>query len=134
LPDFEKVTVKARGRAPTVGLAELKEAMAATPVKMKDQRFAVQFEGYVRVPSDGVHRFVARADDGVRLEIDGEKLFEDDGEHDARESSAEIALLRGFHKIRVTYFQGSEKKELTLKVEGPNLPLGALDVVTAEKR
>jgi hexosaminidase len=119
LPSFDEVGVKARGRASGIGIAEVKKK---TPVR--DERFALRFDGFVQVPSDGVYRFVARADDGVRLELDGEALFEDDGEHDARESFAQIALASGFHRVRVTYFQGSEHSALEVKMEGPGVASG----------
>ena len=60
-------------------------------------------------------------------------MAEDDGEHEPRTSSGEIALARGLHPVRVTYFQGTEGKELHLDVEGPSLPLGPIELVTATK-
>jgi hexosaminidase len=125
LPDFAKIRemVKARGRVANVTLAAL-------GTKLRAERFAVLFEGLVFASADGVHRFVVRADDGIRLEIDGEKILEDDGEHEPRESSGEIALARGLHRVRITYFQGTEGKELDVKLEGPNLPLAPLAITT----
>lgn len=123
LPDFQTIPTKSRGRASSVSLAALSGTVRA-------ERFALLFEGFVEAKADGVHRFVVRADDGVRLEVDGEKLLEDDGEHEPRESSGEIALARGLHRVRITYFQGTEGKELDVKVEGPGLPRGPLELVT----
>lgn len=127
LPNFDKLRATARGRVPAISLSAVSSVLGA---KMKKEHFAVLFEGFVRVPSDGVHRFVARADDGVRIDVDGEKILEDDGEHAPRDSSGEIALSRGLHRIRVSYFQGSEGKELDVKIESPGLRLGPLEMVT----
>jgi hexosaminidase len=93
---------------------------------MRKERFAVRLEGLVAVPSDDVYRFVARADDGVRVEVDGEKVLEDDGEHEARESSGEIALGRGGHRVRIDFFQGTEGMELAVEVAGRTLPRAPL--------
>jgi hypothetical protein len=131
LPDFGTIPVKARGRAARISLDDVERALASGGTKLRAERFALRFDGFVRAPDDGVYRIVARSDDGVRVEIDGDKLLEDDGEHDARESSAEIALARGHHPIRITYFQGSEKKALAITMEGPGLPAGPIEVVTA---
>jgi hexosaminidase len=82
------------------------------------EHFAMRFDAYVEVPADGVYRFVARADDGVRVEVDGEPIAEDDGEHAPRPCEGEIALARGAHRLRVTWFQGTEGKELRLEMNG----------------
>jgi hexosaminidase len=90
----------------------------------RSERFAVAYDAWLRVPTDGVVRFVAHADDGVVVEVDGVRVLADDGEHAARDAEGEIALERGPHTIRLLYFQGSGGKELSLQCEGPELPLG----------
>jgi len=82
------------------------------------------------VPRDGVVRFVAHADDGVALEVDGIRVLADDGEHAARDAEGEIALERGAHTIRLLYFQGGGGKDLSLECEGPELPLGRCVLVS----
>ena len=62
---------------------------------LRPTHFALTFDGLVRVPADAVYRFVATADDGVRVTIDGARVLEDDGNHAARESAGEIALAKG---------------------------------------
>ncbi|MDB4939497.1 MAG: Beta-hexosaminidase, partial [Labilithrix sp.] len=84
----------------------------------------------LRVPEDGVFRFVAHADDGVLVDVDGVRVVEDDGEHAARDADGEIALARGPHTIRVAYFQGGGGRELSLQCEGPSLPLGRCVLVS----
>jgi hypothetical protein len=96
----------------------------------RPERFAVVYDAWLRVPADGVVRFVARADDGVRVEVDGVQVLEDDGEHAAREADGEIALERGPHTVRVVYFQGKGGKELSLACDGPGLSLGPCALVS----
>jgi hexosaminidase len=131
LPDFSRVTPIARGNAVTIGLDELERSLKAQGRTMRAERFAALFDGLVRVPADAVYRFVARADDGVRVEVDGQPVLEDDGEHEPRESDGEIALAAGHHDLRVLYFQGTEGKELEVHVERAG-HLQPLDVVTED--
>jgi hexosaminidase len=125
LSGFNALPAKARGRASAIS----REEMARVVGRMRAERFGLLFEGFVRVRSPGIHRFVATSNDGIRVEVGGEVLFEDDGEHEARESSAEIALEPGLYRLRVSYFQGTGDKALDLRIEGPDLPLGPLDLV-----
>lgn len=94
------------------------------------ERFAVVYDAWLMAPADGVYRFVARADDGVALEVDGVRVLVDDGEHPARESDGEIALARGPHTVRLLYFQGAGGKELLLRCDGPGLPAGRCALVS----
>ena len=94
------------------------------------ERFAVVYDAWFLAPADGVYRFVARADDGVALDVDGVPVLLDDGEHAARDAPGEIALARGPHTVRLRYFQGGGGKELGLSCEGPGLGLGRCALVS----
>jgi hexosaminidase len=96
----------------------------------RPDRFAVVYDAWFLAPADGVYRFVARADDGVALDVDGVRVLIDDGEHAARDASGEIALERGPHTVRVLYFQGGGGKALGLACEGPGLALGRCTLVS----
>jgi hexosaminidase len=114
LPDLARVGVKRSGRLPSLSFDPA----------FRSERFAVVYDAWVIVPQDGVVRFVARADDGVRVDVDGVRVIDDDGEHAAREADGEIALEHGPHTVRIAYFQGGGGKELSLACEGPRMPLG----------
>jgi hexosaminidase len=120
LPDFATLVARRSGRLPALGFDPAFRA----------ERFAVVYEAWVRVPEDGVYRFVTRADDGVAVDVDSERIVEDDGVHAAREAEGEIALARGPHTVRVAYFQGDGGKALALACEGPGLPLGPCRLVS----
>ena len=94
------------------------------------ERFAVVYDAWLLAPADGVYRFVAHADDGVAVDVDGVRVLIDDGEHAARDADGEIALERGPHAIRVLYFQGGGGKELSLQCEGPSLAVGRCALVS----
>lgn len=120
LPDFATLTPKRTGRLSTLSFDP----------SFRAERFAVLYDAWVTVPRDGVYRFVAHADDGVWLEVDGMRIVEDDGEHAARDAEGEVALEHGPHTIRVGYFQGGGGKELRLACAGPQEPLGSCRLVS----
>jgi hexosaminidase len=124
LSDLEKVTPLVRGRADGISLAYAERALGA---RMRREGFALWFEGVFDVPVAGVYRLIAHADDGVRVEVDGEEVVLDDGIHAPRDADGEIALKRGYHRIQVMYFQGTEGKALDLKIEGPTTPVRPFD-------
>jgi hypothetical protein len=120
LPDFAKLTPRRSGRLTSLGLDP----------SFRADRFAVLYDAWIIVPADGVYRFVARADDGVALEVDGVRVVLDDGEHGPRDTDGEIALERGPHTVRISYFQGGGGKHLSLQCEGPGLPLAPCRLVS----
>jgi hexosaminidase len=120
LPDVTTLVPKRTGR-----LSSLSFDAAFRP-----ERFAVAYDAWIRVPEDGVFRFVTHADDGIALDVDGVRVVQDDGEHAARDADGDIALARGPHTVRVTYFQGGGGKDLSLQCEGPGVPLGRCVLVS----
>jgi hexosaminidase len=121
VPDFAKLRPARTGTMNVVTLSP----------SFRSSLFAVLFEGFVRAPESGIYRIVARADDGVLVDVAGERVVADDGEHAPRDKDGEVALAAGFHPIRVAYFQGLEGKELTIACEGPGLPLGPCPLFVA---
>lgn len=109
LPDFARLTPKRTGTMRTVTLLDA----------FRKEGFAVTYATHVTAKADGVYRFTARGDDGVRVFVDDELVVEDDGEHAPRDADGEIALGAGFHTMRVEYFQGAGGKELSVKLTGP---------------
>ena len=67
--------------------------------------FAVQFDGFLKVDSDDFYQFVVDSDDGAVLEIGGEVVVDNDGNHAPRTIAGHVPLRRGLHKIRLRYFQ-----------------------------
>lgn len=92
------------------------------PERHRAENWAARFEGRFVAPRSGVWTFTARADDGILVDVDGERVIEDDGVHEPRESAGEIALAAGAHRLVVSYFQGEGEDALDLFVEGPGQP------------
>ena len=55
----------------------------------------------------GTFEFTARADDGVRVSVDGDRIIDEWSDQSATETySAEVALSAGSHLVVVEYYQG----------------------------
>ncbi|HET7116461.1 MAG TPA: alpha-L-fucosidase, partial [Hanamia sp.] len=81
-------------------------------VKQREEKYALQFDGYIKIDKDGVYHFSTISDDGSKLFIDNEEVVNNGGEHGTLEASGDAALKKGFHKIRVTYFDGGGVNDL----------------------
>ncbi|MFQ5809912.1 MAG: PA14 domain-containing protein, partial [Armatimonadota bacterium] len=84
------------------------------------ERFSARWRGRIEAPADGEYTFIATANDGVRVWIDGKLLCLDWSQHRAREARGTIALKGGMlYDIVVEYFQEGVSSELTLFWEPP---------------
>ncbi len=81
--------------------------------------FAFRFDGYLRVPADGIYTFYLRSNDGSRLFLDGRMLIDLDGLHPAWETHRSIALKAGFHAISASYFQEGGTFAFQVRWAGP---------------
>jgi alpha-L-fucosidase len=59
-----------------------------------------------------VYEFYTESDDGSRLFIDDIPTVNNDGLHARKPASGVVALKKGFHKIRVEYFERTGSDEL----------------------
>lgn len=117
LPNFDTRTPDDRGIA-----AEINANVSDRP-----QFFSARFSGYFHAGRDGVYSFSLGSNDGSRLSIAGHTL-DSDGLHSTLEQNLQVALKKGFHPIRVEYFQAGGQKELYIKVAGPDIEYGPIAV------
>jgi len=85
--------------------------------KMRKDRFAFQFDGYVKINSNGIYSFFTQSDDGSKLFIDDVMVVNNDGEHDGNEAGGKAALKKGFHKIKLIYFDSGGGNELKVSIQ-----------------
>ncbi len=111
LPDFSTMTPDKTGTLTNFSLAP-----AAASVT-----FALNFTGYINVPSDGSYVFYLTSDDGSALYIDGVLVVNNDGLHGAIEKSGQIGLKAGLHAINVEYFQQGGGDSLSVSYNGPTI-------------
>jgi alpha-L-fucosidase len=88
--------------------------------KQRVDKFAFDFTGYIKIAKDGIYTFFTQSDDGSKLFIDDEEVVDNDGDHGTVEKSGKAALKKGYHKIKVTYFDsgGGNELKVLLQPEG----------------
>lgn len=75
--------------------------------------FSGRFTQYRYFPA-GVYRFVARADDGVRVFVDDRPVINQWVQQSARTVTGDISLGAGSHLVRIEYFDLSALAELSV--------------------
>ena len=88
--------------------------------KIRTDKFAFEFFGYISIAKDGIYTFTTASDDGSKLFIDDLEVVDNDGEHGAIEKSGQVALKKGYHKIRITYFDSGGGNELKVMMQAGN--------------
>lgn len=91
--DIEKAKVNGTYRTADVSI----------PEEVKDN-IGLITTGYIYVPETAIYTFVLTSDDGSDLEIDGVTVLDMNREQPPTTAIGEKALTRGYHKIRVRYF------------------------------
>ena len=81
--------------------------------------FSVIWRGALFVPRDGEYRLRVAADDGVRLWVDGQVAAESLRPDTMNEVDVHVRLSRGFHPVRVDYFQRGGAKTITFFWQPP---------------
>ena len=107
-----------KGSATATGIAE----KISNQIKKRAEKFAIDFSGYIKIEKDGIYTFFTESDDGSVLYIDDEETVNNDGNHGPQEKSGRAALKKGFHKIKIIYFDsgGGNSLKVSLLAEGRN--------------
>jgi alpha-L-fucosidase len=85
--------------------------------KKRKDKFAFEFSGYLKIEKDGIYSFFLESDDGSQLLIDNEEIINNGGYHGAVEKAGKAALKKGYHKIRVSYFDGGGDNSLKVYMQ-----------------
>jgi len=89
------------------------------PENIPSFNFGLTYNGYINIEKDGIYEFYLNSDDGSKLMIDNVDLIINDGTHGMVEKSESQFLKKGYHKIEVSFFQGTGGSGLELKMKGP---------------
>jgi len=111
IPDLDAMTPKDSGLTPKFDI-NLRKA---------EDWFALRFEGYIKVPADGMYTFYTNSDDGSKLYIGSELVVDNDFSHPMNEEKGMIALRAGVYPIKLTFYQGMGGKGLEVSYEGPGI-------------
>ena len=111
LPPFQAMKPAKEGTLPGFDLSP----------KKQPEYFGFVYDGFVRIPQNGVYAFFIASDDGSRLYVDDALVVDNDGLHGMDERSGVTALSAGIHPIRVAFFQKTGGVGLTVSFKGPGI-------------
>jgi alpha-L-fucosidase len=104
IPDYNGLNPNLSGVATDFSLAN----------KPADDKFSVDYQGFINIPADGVFTFSLSSDDGSKLYINENLAIDNDGPHGATTKAADLALGKGLHSIRISFFEGTGGNSLEL--------------------
>ncbi len=123
LPDFDLIKHETEGRLAD-GFLSLKPAS-------RKHAIGLVFEGKLKVPAAGKYEFKVSSTAGVRLLVDGARVYEADG-LGGHSGSASADLAAGLRKIRLEYFNGYEEPRLSVVWSGPGFEERTLTLTKSE--
>lgn len=124
--DFSQIQDLELTKPVSSGILEGK--ISAEKWKTKLERYiGLKFNGYIFIPETGNYTFSTLSDDGSKLFIDDELIVNNDNIHWANEAYGAVKLEKGFHKLKISYFdltggtilncfiqqEGKEKQEIS---------------------
>ena len=107
LPDFDSLKSSDGGIISNFSITSAKSA----------DHFGFEYEGYIKIPDDGVYNFYTASDDGSRLYINNKLVVDNDGQHGIIEKKGVIPLAKGYHPFRLTFFEKSGDQNLNVMLK-----------------
>jgi alpha-L-fucosidase len=108
LPDFDSLEPVKKGTTSNFDIT----------LRNQNDYFGFQYTGYVLIPRDDVYTFYTDSDDGSKLYIGDKLIVDNDGLHGMQEKKGIAALSKGFHPLKVLYFERSVGNDLKVLIEG----------------
>ncbi len=81
-------------------------------LKQRSDKFGFIFEGYIRIDKTTGYTFYTTSDDGSILYIDDKEIVNNDGKHGFDEKEGNCLLEKGYHKIKLLYFDSGGSNNL----------------------
>lgn len=107
------------------GRAPVKEGVTpniSIDPRTREEHIAIEFDGVISVPADGLYTFSLTSDDGSRLWFGNDLLIDHDGLHGMETKHGTIGLMAGYHFVKLRWFNAAGGKGLRLEWEGPGVP------------
>ncbi len=76
------------------------------PEDRNESLIGLEITGYINIPTNDVYTFTTISDDGSALWINDEMVVNNDGFHSMQEIKGQIALKKGYHSIKIRFFEG----------------------------
>jgi alpha-L-fucosidase len=119
IPDFNGLQPNLSGIAKDFSLAS----------KPADDKFALDYQGFINIPADGIYTLGLNSDDGSKLYLGDKLAIDNDGLHGPGLKAEEFALGKGLHSIRISFFEKSGGNLLELSWKTGN---GKMEPVPTE--
>jgi len=120
VPETKYLTPATTGTASNLDLSK----------RTQNDNIALEFKGYINVPTDGVYTFQMTTDSAVATNTSGAMLWihdahilDDDFHHDGTPQSGTVRLKAGLHPIRVIYKHATGAHDIKLQYSGPGIAL-----------
>lgn len=84
------------------------------PEAIPSSFFGAVYEGYIKIPQDGLYTFRLQSDDGAALYIAEQLVTENAGFKFGEHSKGTLALKAGYHLFKLNYFQAKYGANLSL--------------------
>jgi hypothetical protein len=90
--------------------------------------FSVRWSGQIRPPITGKYTIITKSDDGIRLWLDGQLVIDNWSQHSTTQNAIIVELQgKQMHRIRLEYFESTEKSALQLLWSGPGIQEQIID-------
>ena len=90
------------------------------PGNRRNEIFAVEFSGIIKIPETGIYSFKLTSDDGSVFYIGENLVIDHDGYHSTFDALGQIALQQGYYPVYVGYFDGGGDNFLDLQFHSGN--------------
>lgn len=91
-------------------------------VCLRKEWIGLDFKGLIDIPKSGEYTFYMSSNDGCKLSINGEELFESDGRKTLTfGQQASLQLEKGLHQVQMGFYQCSDHIDLVVEWEGPGI-------------
>jgi alpha-L-fucosidase len=109
IPDFRTMKPLKQTLIPNFNLTD----------RQRDDYYAFEYQGYIQIDQPGVYDFYTDSDDGSNLYINNTLVVNNDGLHGMELKKGSIPLEKGFHKIKVGFFEKNGNDDLKVYYQGP---------------
>lgn len=116
--EFQSVNDLEKSKPENSGIAEA----FVFPEGCAEDYFGLVYNGYIKVPETGIYTFYLNSNDGSELFIGDKSLLSNDGKHRAQIFKAQIALQKGFHPVKILFFETDGREYLEVGYAGPGIP------------
>lgn len=84
--------------------------------------YGYEFNAYLYIPEDGYYRFFMDSDDGAKFFLDGELFINLDVRNLREKTGANIGLAKGFHEVKILYYENYAGERLDIEMASMNMP------------